>query len=82
MSLLVVGQRAERVDAFGLCLYYPGRRNIPASPRAFIDVIREIEPPVDEIRDLGTEVEVSEGVKQGDKVSSLRPSTSRTAVKY
>jgi DNA-binding transcriptional LysR family regulator len=27
-----------------LCLYYPGRRNIPASLRAFIDVAREIEP--------------------------------------
>jgi DNA-binding transcriptional LysR family regulator len=28
----------------GLCLYYPGRRNVPPSLRAFIDVLREIEP--------------------------------------
>jgi DNA-binding transcriptional LysR family regulator len=32
----------------GLCLYYPGRRNLPACLRAFTQVIRQIEPPEDD----------------------------------
>lgn len=30
------------------CLYDPGRRNVPASQRTFIDLIREIEPLADD----------------------------------
>lgn len=31
----------------GLCLYYPGRRNIPAKLRRFVDLIKELREKMD-----------------------------------